>query len=311
MNLDLLTVGYFSIDYIFKVNHIPAKGCTAIIEKGYGLKWHFGGCAPNIAVCASRLGLKTGVLGVLGGDELSATYVSHLLREGVYTAGVLRVKGAVAPVTYMFFDERGDCVTFYYPGISYEGVAPPKGLASSARALIVTVGNPQFNLRALKEAKEAKALVVAGLKSDIYSYPKAYVKKLVELSDMLVLNAQELNFILKVLSLPSREELLKKYSLTLVVTKGKEGSEVYAKDRTFSIPAVPPKKLESPVGAGDAYIGGLVTGLLKGYDEEEAAKIGAVVASYALESVGAQEALPTWKLVEARYEEFFGGRLGK
>ena len=50
----------------------------------------------------------------------------------------------------------------------------------------------------------------------------------------------------------------------LVVTRGAEGSVIYTKDRTWTIPCAKPKAVVDPTGCGDAYRAGLIHGLLHG-----------------------------------------------
>ena len=48
-------------------------------------------------------------------------------------------------------------------------------------------------------------------------------------------------------------------------------------------------KVEDPTGAGDAYRGGLISGLVRGKDIEHCATMGSVCASFAVERYGTQE----------------------
>ena len=57
----------------------------------------------------------------------------------------------------------------------------------------------------------------------------------------------------------------------------------------YSIPAVKPRKVEDPTGAGDSYRGGLISGLVRGKDIEQCARMGSVCASFAVECYGTQE----------------------
>ena len=51
-------------------------------------------------------------------------------------------------------------------------------------------------------------------------------------------------------------------------------------------PVVPPKNIADPTGVGDAFRGGLLVGLVRGYPWEVAGRIGALAATYCLEQVG-------------------------
>jgi adenosine kinase len=60
-------------------------------------------------------------------------------------------------------------------------------------------------------------------------------------------------------------------------------------DDEINIPAIKPRKVEDPTGAGDAYRGGLISGLIHGKDIKECAKMGSVCASFAVECYGTQD----------------------
>jgi adenosine kinase len=72
---------------------------------------------------------------------------------------------------------------------------------------------------------------------------------------------------------------------------------------------IPPAKVHSvvdPTGAGDGYRAGLLKGIVTGKDMETAAKMGAVVAAYAVEKYGTQEHRFTYEEFAERYSENFG-----
>ncbi len=68
---------------------------------------------------------------------------------------------------------------------------------------------------------------------------------------------------------------------------GAEGSLAYhtATGQALHIPAVPVKVVQ-PVGAGNAYCGGFLTGWVETHDLSEAGRRGAVAASFMLEQIG-------------------------
>ncbi|HJX69538.1 MAG TPA: PfkB family carbohydrate kinase, partial [Dehalococcoidia bacterium] len=55
------------------------------------------------------------------------------------------------------------------------------------------------------------------------------------------------------------------------------------------IPAIKPKRVVDPTGAGDAYRAGLIKGMIQGKSIEECAMMGSVCASFAIENRGTQE----------------------
>jgi adenosine kinase len=76
---------------------------------------------------------------------------------------------------------------------------------------------------------------------------------------------------------------------TIITTLGELGSQVSTRNREIGIPPFKVKKVVDPTGAGDAYRGGLISGLIHGKDIEQCARMGSVCASFAIEYYGTQE----------------------
>jgi adenosine kinase len=104
---------------------------------------------------------------------------------------------------------------------------------------------------------------------------------------IMISNAYELDLIMSKTKL-NKDALLGRAS-AIIVTMGESGSQVSTPDGEISIPAVKAKKVDDPTGAGDSYRGGLISGLMRGKDIEQSARMGSVCASFAVECYGTQE----------------------
>ncbi|HUP28267.1 MAG TPA: PfkB family carbohydrate kinase, partial [Chloroflexia bacterium] len=92
----------------------------------------------------------------------------------------------------------------------------------------------------------------------------------------------------------------------VVTTKGKHGSVIMTRDEVAVIPSAKPVEVVDPVGAGDAYLGGLVYGLQAGLDIQRAGRVAALAAVYAIEQYGTQGHSYTREEFTERYRENFG-----
>ncbi|MDI6742682.1 MAG: PfkB family carbohydrate kinase, partial [Smithella sp.] len=104
---------------------------------------------------------------------------------------------------------------------------------------------------------------------------------------ILIVNDYELSLVISKTGL-NKTSLLKMAG-TIITTLGELGSQVSTLESEISITAFKLKKVVDPTGAGDAYRGGLLSGLVRGKDIVESAKMGSVSASYAVETYGTQE----------------------
>ena len=76
----------------------------------------------------------------------------------------------------------------------------------------------------------------------------------------------------------------------LVIKRGPDGAEIIREHGSLHIPAISERPVD-PTGAGDAFCGGFLAGLLDTDDPREAALRGAVSASFVVETHHAPEAL--------------------
>ena len=73
---------------------------------------------------------------------------------------------------------------------------------------------------------------------------------------------------------------------SLIIKDGEHGSHYFDSNNHFSMKAIPVKEVIDTTGAGDAYIGGILMGIMQGLDILESMKHGAVTASFCIEGVG-------------------------
>ena len=73
---------------------------------------------------------------------------------------------------------------------------------------------------------------------------------------------------------------------SLIIKDGEHGSHYFDSKSHFSMKAIPVKEVIDTTGAGDAYIGGVLMGLMHGLDIFESMKYGAITASFCIEGVG-------------------------
>jgi len=73
-----------------------------------------------------------------------------------------------------------------------------------------------------------------------------------------------------------------------------------------SIPVVPTDNVVDPTGAGDAFRGGLIKGLIQGLPVERAAMMGTVCSHYVVQIKGTQTYRFTQDEFKAKLEQYFG-----
>lgn len=75
---------------------------------------------------------------------------------------------------------------------------------------------------------------------------------------------------------------------TAVLTRGGKGAVIIVDGQRYDIPAVKPKKFVDTTGAGDAFAGGVLYGLWRGFTPEECGRLGALAATETISHTGAR-----------------------
>lgn len=305
VSLDVLATGYPSLDYIFRVSRSPGLDETAIIHR-LPESYTLGGCGANVAVGLARLQFRTGVAMVVGDGPPGHDYIRYLEEHGVDTADVLVWSSAATSQSRLFINPDGEYQNFFYPGAAdaWQGQLALENL-SRARAALLTVGAPHYNRAFVDRVLEAGVPLIWQLKSDVYSYPPEQLDRLARHSTLLMMNRVEADHLAEKIRVDHVRRLLGNGAELIVITRGAAGSLVIDAAGEYEVPAVEPRQAVDPTGAGDAYTTGFLAGWLRGFPSHVCGRMGATLASFAVEKVGCQTNLPNWVSLASRYREHF------
>ena len=271
-------VGHTAYDYIFNVTHHPSINHSAYITEW---KKCYGGGAANIAVGIAKLGGKSRLYTVMGKDY--KRYENYLKRIGI---DVISRKSNKRMARAYIFNAAGEQIMYFYWGASEE-MKKMDGIKSDF--LHIAPCHPSL---AIKMAEKAKFFAFEP-GQDLKKFDKDSLMYITEKADIIFCNETELKQLEKIIRLNKKE---------IIVTLGGKGSMIH--NRKIKIPSVPAKAIDV-TGAGDAYKAGFWVAFIGGYDMIECCRIGATVASFVVEKIGAQH-FPQWRRVLRRYEKFFG-----
>jgi adenosine kinase len=90
-----------------------------------------------------------------------------------------------------------------------------------------------------------------------------------------------------------------------ITTLGAKGATIDHVRKRYRIQPARPVKVVETTGAGDAWRGGFLAGIVKGFDLQTAGQMGATAASFAVEHVGTQDHVFTKKRFTKRYRETY------
>jgi adenosine kinase len=93
-----------------------------------------------------------------------------------------------------------------------------------------------------------------------------------------------------------------------VVTRGAEGSRIYADGTTTDIPPVRAERVVDPTGCGDAYRAGFIAGLTRGFDWPTTGRLASLMGAIKVAHHGTQAHGGTLDEIGERFHGAFGYR---
>lgn len=261
-----------------------------------------GGIAPNIAYTLALLGGKPRVMATVGEDF--AEYRAQLEHAGVDTSLMKVIPGVFTASFFCNTDQSNAQIASFYPGaMDYAGKLSFYDLQKKPDWVVISPNSPDSMVKYPKECQE---LAIPYLYDPSQQIPRMSGEDLrlgVESASALMVNDYEFELIKKQTRM-SKIEIMENLRF-MVVTRGKNGASIYINGDEIRTPVFPPKQIIDPTGVGDAFRGGFLTGLTHNLDWEICGKMGALSATYCLESMGTQEHHFTPEAFISRFREQF------
>jgi 2-dehydro-3-deoxygluconokinase len=273
---------------------------------------HIAGAESNLAVALCRLGQTAGWISRLGDDEFGHAVLFRIRGEGVDvsrvktdprapTGVVVRESREVGPIEQVYY-RRGSAASYLSPAdldADYIGAATYLHLTGITPALSPTCREAVFAAAEIARAAGVRIVLDPNYRSKLWD-PTAAREVILDLAghaDILLPGKEEAE-LLSGESDPRAAALhLKKLGPQVVVVKlGADGALAVTDDddQVLHSPAMHLERVVDPVGAGDAFAAGLLSGLLKGLTIADALDLANRCGALAMTSPGDMESLPMW-----------------
>ena len=309
MRFPIVVCGTINYDNIFKHNKditpyfrdISCDMGVNFVAQNYYRR--FGGTASNISYNLSLMGVSSNLMASVGYDFLEYRY--FLNDCGIGTDWIEEFENEPTAQCVTFRDAYENHIDIFYPGPMYNDknlTLTNKNLEQVQLAVIT----PTDTISMVIRSKECEALGIPYI-IDLGLFLENFTKKDILYccanAKIFTMNTREFDRFLAHTNLTMAEAL--KLNKIIIITKGKDGSDLFYKGQEIHIPAVKPHNVLDTVGAGDAYKAGLAIGLINNLPIEICCRIGSVISSFKIESRGAMTHSFTLSDFIERYEQNF------
>ena len=269
------------------------------------LRREFGGCAGNIAYNLQMLGGDARIMATVGDD--ADPYLLRLDDLGLSRAHVRRIAGSFTAQAFITTDLDDNQITAFHPGaMSFSHLNHVADAKDAKLGIVAPDGRDGMQ----KHARDFAAAGVPFVFDPGQGLPMFSGDDLMEflrLADYACFNDYEARLACDRTG-RSLEQLAEEVK-ALIVTRGGEGSHIYADGRRHDIPCVKADAVVDPTGCGDAYRAGLLYGIGEGWGWEKTGRLAAVMGAIKIAHRGGQNHRSNRAEIGERYAAAFGAAL--
>ena len=301
--MDILCVGQLVADILVKpVDGIDFEIDTQRVEH---ISMKNGGDCLNTAIDLAKLGNRVGFAGKVGDDSFGEFLVKTIKNFDIDTNGLKVAHQAATSAVIVVINHKGERVFLYYGGtndsFSYEDIEP----SLIDKCKIIHVGGtfllPQFDgagaAQLFQQARAKNKLTAMDVTWDTTGRWLSIIRPCLKYLNFFMPSINEARQITGQETPEAIAGFLQNEGVGVVVVKlGKEGCFVKGSgegfyQKAYDVPVV------DTTGAGDSFVAGFLTGVLKGWRLEQCAQFAAAVSAHCIQQLGATAGVPDFDTV--------------
>lgn len=300
-SFDVVGLGLCTVDYIALLKRYP--GPDSKIE-ALETSIQGGGPVPTALCAASRLGLKTSFIGVIGDDRDGRFIADELKQFRVDTRYVRVIRGSTTNRAFIWADRTNGTrnVVLDKSGAGEIDTSTiPASFYKSASILHIDGRNLEADIEAAEAARSDGVEISLDIGSERYGS-----EDLLKLTDHLVVSNVFAYAFCDTQSTDHCLDDLRKYNFrSCVITFGDKGSCGFEGDgeivrqRAYIV-----DDFVDSTGAGDVFHGAYLYGLISGFGLKERLEFASMTAALKCRRLGGRLGIPTLKEVEQFRTEF-------
>jgi adenosine kinase len=269
------------------------------------MRREYGGCAGNIAYNLEMIGGEPQIMATVGDDF--QPYAKRLEKLGLAQEHVRNVPESFTAQAFITTDLADNQITAFHPGAMNYSHHNHIGEAKNIGLGIVAPDGREGMLQHAREFRAAGIPFVFDPGQGLPMFNGEELLNFVELADYVALNDYEAQLLQE--RTGQKIEQLAKLVKALIVTRGGQGSEIYADGQRHEIPCVKAQEEVDPTGCGDAYRAGLLYGIARGMDWQITGRLASLLGSVKIASRGGQNHTLAREELHSRFKEHFGMNL--
>lgn len=277
-------------------------GDVELFKRGWG------GDTSNFAVSAARQGLKVGHICRLGSDEFGKSFLDLWEREGMDNSRVIIEQDAWTAIYIIsLMKEGGHDFTYYRAGsaasryniddLDVDYISKAKVFHTSGISLAISQSSRKAALEGLRINRESGGFnsFDVNMRAKLWDLETARTAlgEAFSLSDVVYASMDDMNTVYGITDMEKAAVHLRKMGVgTVVIKHGGKGCYVSTDEKSFTSPGYKIEVMDA-TGAGDAFDGAWVKGVLEGWGLEKIASYANAVGAITATGLGAVAPIPT------------------
>ncbi len=257
-----------------------------------------GGAPMNVALHLNAIGLDVAIASSVGNDEAGAELKKFLEGAGMSTSYVQIDEELPTSEVLVHLDENNNATYEICEPVAWDNIKFTDSLKVKAKSSGLMIYGSLASRNTQTRETLMSLLDFEGVKLIDVNFRKPYnskevVEKLLEKTDVVKLNDDELAVFAEWYNISNDDEnslvkwFVSKYNIKMLcVTKGANGALLYSEGRFYNHPGFKINAVDT-VGAGDAFLAGLIASLLNGKDAENALAFACATGAFVASKAGA------------------------
>lgn len=304
--MDVACAGILVADLVARpVDRWPEAGRLELVPH---MELHVGGCAANTGVTLAKLGFDVGLFGKVGQDGLGDFVLKQMQTEGINVLGVKRDPSVCTSATMVMVDSLGERSFLHYLGanaaygvqdIDWE-LMENATVLHVAGSLVLPALDGEPTAQLLQKAREHGLTTSLDTVWDASGQWMSLIEPCLPYLDYFLPSLAEAQSLVNLRDPQDVAEKFHGYGVGTVALKmGERGSFVStSKGECLTMPAFEVQSVDG-TGAGDAFVGGFLAGVLLEMGLEETVRLANAAGAMCVTHMGATAGIPSLEDLKA------------